>query len=102
MLNCVANCGCNQATRADAANWLDADPDLDIGLPLSARVRKESFSCGFRSKANFCELFRKFLLKNCEKAGCIRGPCLKLNSGINIFGVFAEDHHVDLLRRFDR
>ena len=48
----------------------------------------------------FTDFLPQLLLKELYDPHCLFGPCLPLNSRIDIFGVFPEDNHVYLFRMF--
>src|SRR5208282_3232859 len=61
----------------------------------------EADSGTFR-KANLGELLRKVLLEQIQEFLGVGRPRLELDSRIDVFGVLAENDHVDLFRRLDR
>ncbi len=45
-------------------------------------------------------LLRERLLEELEELLVVRRAGFELDAGVDVFGVLAEDHHVDLVRRF--
>ena len=101
VLDRVADRAVNQAHAAGIADRLDPDAHPHIGREIfRADLLPEFLRLRFRAEANFRERLRKFLLEKIEhllRFRCARSP---LDAGVNVLRVFAEDHHVHLLRVF--
>ena len=65
------------------------------------RHRLDADAGGVR-EADLRVLLRERLLEELEELLVVRRAGLELDAGVDVFGVLAEDHHVDLLRRLDR
>ena len=103
VLDRVADRAVHQPLGARVADRLDADADLHV-VASSARRRASRIPAAFasRAEANLRELLRKFLLEEIEHLLRFRRAGGVLDAGVDVFGVLAEDHHVDFLRMLHR
>src|SRR5687768_450265 len=99
-LDRVADGAVNQPLGPEVADWLETHPHLNT----DGALRRTDFFEGplpahrgvRRAEADLLELLRKFLREKVQQFLRFRRAGGILDSGVDVFGVLAEDHHVDL------
>src|SRR5439155_11759403 len=102
----VADRAVHEPLGAQLADRFQANADLYSHIALRRADRFElllphSSRLG-RAKPNLFELLRKFPGEEIQDLLRLRRARGIFDAGVNVFGVLAEDHHVDFLRVFDR
>ncbi len=72
-------------------------PTMTSSFSGAPTLFQNSDALGSRAEANLVELLRKFFRHKIENLLRVRRAGGELDPRVNVFRVFAEDHHVDLL-----
>src|SRR5476649_660503 len=75
----------------------DVDPELAVGRADRLELRLPGPDRRLRAESDFSIFFGEFLLEELEHLLRLRRAGHELDAGVDVLGVLAEDHHVDLL-----
>src|SRR6202008_123834 len=71
---------------------------LNIDFSQRGFESQKPFKGAFRAEADLREFFRELGFKEAKNFSCFRRPAFEFDTCVNVLGVLAEDHHIDLLR----
>ena len=101
VLDRIRNRAVNQTHTAGVTDRFDSDSHADLVAFRRADHLPKSRSFLLCAETDLVELLWKFFLQKIENLLRLRRACGVLDSRVNVFRVFAEDHHVDFLRMLD-
>ena len=101
ILDRIGNRAVNQAHTAGVTDRFNADSHANFVALRRADHLPKAARFVFCPEPNFVELLWKFFLQKIENLLRLRRAGGVLDSGVNVFGVFAKDHHVHFLRMLD-